>query len=192
MSPDDQKETMPLSEETLKKYGVSTVEEFRAVWLAKRAAARKERKAKRAQERAERLAEQAARGEIADATQAETMVRFLASRFDIRMPKLQFNGRGSGSYDPASETIYLSKPAEKSTIAHEFAHHLDDVRNNRTGTVLWKAYREAHSRSFYFNLRQVVEALGMDYLWHQEYKQVWRWARRDGLLKAEEEATSSE
>ena len=183
---------MPLSEETLKKYGVSTVEEFRAVWLAKRSAARKDWKAKRAQERAERLAEQAARGEIADTTLAETMVRFLASRFDIRMPKLQFNGRGSGSYDPASETIYLSKPAEKSTIAHEFSHHLDEVLNNKTGKAYQTVSRKWHSESFYFNLRRVVEALGMNYPWDQEYKQVRRWARRDGLLKAEEEETSGE
>ncbi|MGA2629225.1 MAG: hypothetical protein ABSG54_03340 [Terriglobia bacterium] len=139
---------------------------------------RRESREERRKDREERLADLAASGELADATHAETMVRFLSDRLCTRMPRLRFNGRGGGYY--ADGSICLSKVSRKSTVAHEFAHHLDASLNGHS--------REGHSRSFYSNLKRVVEALGMDYPWDREYLQVQRWARQDGLLKDREAA----
>ena len=129
---------------------------------------------RRRAERAADLAAVAATGNICDATMAETMVRFLSDRFGIRMPRLNLTGRShhGGFYHPTAG-ITLAPVVKQSTVAHEFAHHLDASLNG---------HRLGHSQSFYFNLKRVVEALGMAYPWGEEYLQVQRWAKKDGLL----------
>jgi hypothetical protein len=133
---------------------------------------RRERREEHRKDREEELAALATSGNACDATQAETMVRFLSDRFGIRMPRLSFNGRGSGSYRDGC--ISLSPATGNRIVAHEFAHHLDRSVNGYS--------REGHSRTFYSNLKRVVEALGMAYSWGEEYLQVQRWAKKDGLL----------
>jgi hypothetical protein len=106
---------------------------------------------------------------------SETMVRFLCHRFDVRMPRLSFAGRDPqrGYYTSWDRRITLALKTRPRCVAHEFAHHLDMSING---------YSKEHSRTFYFNLRRVVAALGMDYPWGDEYEQVQRGVRKDGLL----------
>ena len=117
-----------------------------------------------------------------DATQAETAIRFLSWQFGVQAPKVRFNGRkGSGHYKRHG-VLCLAKRVEPWLVAHEFTHHLDRCLNFNPRTY----WREWHSESFYFNLRRVISALAIrDYPWATEYKQLARWARRDGLIPKE-------
>jgi len=119
--------------------------------------------------------ELAEKGDLVDATQAETMARFLSRRFGVKMPRLSFTGRSPhrGFYTSWEQSITLAPLTRPRCVAHEFAHHLDTCING---------WNKEHSESFYFNLKRVVEALGMDYPWQHDYNQVARWARKDGLL----------
>jgi hypothetical protein len=146
--------------------------------VAKTQARWEERKRRYAAFDEECRAERAAAGDICDATMAETMVRFLSHRFGIRMPRLNFTGRSHhGGFCHPATGITIAPVIKQSTEAHEFAHHLDSSLNRHC--------REGHSQSSYFNLKRVVDALGMDYPWGHEYLQVQRWAKKDSLLGQE-------
>lgn len=139
---------------------------------------RRERREERRRLRSAEMAELAEKGDLCDATQAETMVRFLSGRFGVRMPRLRFTGRNphSGLYTTWDSSITLAPQTRPRCVAHEFAHHLDTSVNG---------YNKEHSRTFYSNLKHVVSALGMDYPWQDDYLQIERWAKQDGLLKEE-------
>ncbi len=141
-------------------------------------ARRKAHREERRERRADQISELAKKGELCDATQAETVVRFLSHRFGVSMPVLSFTGRNPelGLYTSWTQCITLAPHTRPRCIAHEFAHHLDMSING---------WNKEHNESFYFNLKRVVEALGVDYPWGEEYRQVQRWARQDRLLGSE-------
>jgi hypothetical protein len=129
-----------------------------------------------------------------DATATETLIRFLAQRFIVKMPRLHISNRSAnhGTYSSRRNRICLSRNAETWVVAHEFAHHLDKIRNGETyhrrlylpGTHWRRPHTKDiwHGEGFYYTLRNVIEAIGcVDYPWTREYKRLARWARRDGL-----------
>lgn len=115
-----------------------------------------------------------------DRTAAETLFLFLVSRFPSRHhPRLVFGARsgGRGFHSPGRNIIHLCRKSEYWIVAHEFAHWLDhEINGNGAGG-------ECHSQSFYHNLLRVIDAIGWarsEYPWAKEYRQLSRWARRDG------------
>ena len=129
-----------------------------------------------------------------DATATETLVRFLSHQFDVKVPFLSISNRQAnhGTYFSKRSRICLSRNAEVWVVAHEFAHHLDKVINGEAyrqrlylpGTRWRRPHTKdiCHSEGFYNNLKRVVEVMGcMDYPWADEYKQIARWAKREGL-----------
>lgn len=136
-----------------------------------------------------------------DATATETLLRFLAERFGERRPRLTISNRqrNHGSYHPRQNRIVVSRNAEAWVMLHEFAHYLDKLINGAIHKQRLYGFASTphsifrmpntrdiwHGDSFYHNLRRVVEAAGCnDYPWTKEYKQIARWARRDGLTAA--------
>lgn len=116
-----------------------------------------------------------------DRTAVESAVGFLTHRFQVRGPRIHFTGRGGRGHYQATRigTLCYAKIVEPWLVAHEFAHHLDRCRNF-TGR---RGKREWHSESFYSNLKQVIAAFGIaNYPWAIEYRQLARWAKRDGLI----------
>jgi hypothetical protein len=105
------------------------------------------------------------------------MVLFLSDRFQVRIPRVKM-GRNSqrGFYRRSSSLISIGRQCEPWVVAHEFAHHVDQLKY----TTLQK---EWHSESYYLSLLQVITALGVEnYPWEEEYRQLRRWAERDGYL----------
>jgi hypothetical protein len=83
--------------------------------------------------------------------------------------------RRNGTYRPATRKITIKPTAPRDTLVHEFAHHLDWVRNEHAG----------HSGTFRIALVEAaVLAFGSArlYAWKREHLTTRRWARRNGLL----------
>jgi hypothetical protein len=132
-----------------------------------------------------------------DRTATETMLLFLAHRFGLKPVRFRITNRSAnhGTYFP--NMIRVSRNAEAWVVMHEFAHHLDREINGGVyraylyGEINGMRYRRPHtqalhhSEAFYFNLKRIVGAIGCaDYPWTKEYKQIKRWAVRDGLVQA--------
>jgi len=137
-----------------------------------------ERRAKLAAFRAQRRTERD-RNRI-DRTAAETLFLFLCDRFPSRRhPRLVFGTRsgGRGFHSPGRNILHLCRKTEYWIVAHEFAHWLDHETNGNA------AGGEYHSESFYHNLLRVLDAIGEGrtaHPWGREYRQLVRWAKRDG------------
>jgi hypothetical protein len=98
-----------------------------------------------------------------------------AKHFDISMPGLQVRVRRGGRYKTMSRTISVPPNASRSTLVHEFAHHLNHMVCSERG----------HGPAFRACLVQVATlAYGRAnrYPWSMEYRSIQKWAKRYGLL----------
>jgi hypothetical protein len=134
-----------------------------------------------------------------DSTATETLVRFLAARFNLGVPRIKITNHKANHGTYFNNLLRLSADAELWVVVHEFAHHLDEEINGgfyrarlyaqaATGKIQVRFRRPhtqaiLHGEGFYFGLRRVIEAAGcQDYPWRAEYKNLSRWAERDGLI----------
>lgn len=130
---------------------------------------------------------------ILDTTATETLVLWLTKHFGypVRLGFTKALKRHlHGWYTPGRKgTIRVSRKTKVWIVCHEFAHHLDEQINhkrlpigaNRKLVKVGPSMQEGHSESFYRNLLRVIEAVGIkDYPWQKEYRQIARWAKRDG------------
>jgi len=112
-----------------------------------------------------------------DKTAAATAIAFLNRQFPARRKaRLRFTRYHKTNRATAGvRTIHVPQFVRPWVLLHEFAH----VLNHRVNGV--KA--EAHDESFYHNLLRVLDAFGESrtgYPWAGEYRQLHRWAKRDG------------
>ncbi len=122
--------------------------------------------------------------ETISAYDAAALVSLLSEALHVRPPRLSFTGRQvwRGRYRPSTKTILLHKSKTLIWIvAHEFAHYLDHIETGRN-IAMQSNDKEWHSQGFYYKLRKVISTMDMpDYPWRSEYKQLARWAAKDGL-----------
>ena len=117
--------------------------------------------------------------EVLQEHDAKAFIELLSETYKVRKPKVAFTGRkrGRGMYFPRKKTIRVARETLVWVLVHEFTHYLDHVVTGRTD------YNggEWHSQGFYYKLRNLTAQIGGSYPWNREYRQLYRWAKSDGL-----------
>lgn len=116
-----------------------------------------------------------------DRTAAETLIAYLNSRFPARRKaRARFTRFHKTNHASAwGRTMTFSQMPKVYVVLHEFAHVLDQ----RVNPYAHHHSHEWHTESFYHNLLRVLDALCEPrhaYPWQKEYRQLYRWAKRDG------------